>query len=65
MSDYDRMSMDDLLHELFYILDWGRDRTAIMAALRRKIIKEATVGECDIAFPALGSGKYLLVKKEE
>ena len=48
MSDYDRMSMDDLLHELFYILDWGRDRTAIMAALRRKIIKEATVGEVKV-----------------
>ena len=50
MPDYDGMSMDELLHELFYILDWGRDKTAIMAALRRAVIREATVGEVKVVF---------------
>ena len=48
MPDYDGMSMDDLLHELFYILDWGRDKTAIMAALRRAFLREAAVGEVKV-----------------
>ena len=48
MPDYDGMSMDDLLYELFYVLDWGKDRTAIMSALRRAVIREATVGEVKV-----------------
>ena len=55
MPDYDTMRVEDLIHEAFYALqekDWvnREPNPVIMSALRRAVIREATVGEVKVVF---------------
>ena len=50
MSDYDKMSVDELLHEMYLCLlaTNVREYRVIVAALRRAVLREATVGEVKV-----------------
>ena len=50
MSDYDKMSVDELLHEMYLCLlaTNAREYKIIVAALRKAVIREAAVGEVKV-----------------
>ena len=50
MPDYDTMSVDELLHEMYLCLlaTNAREYKKIATALRRAVLREATVGEVKV-----------------